>query len=91
VLVSTNAESQPIQNVEFALDLVASPVGTNTADLKSVIDRICAEWSFPAFDVDDWMAKGYKPTPTIVEAAEVLYRTHTVTDISRRDAGAKNL
>ena len=37
------------------------------------------------------MAKGYRPTPTIVEAAEVLYRTHSVTDISRTDAGAKNL
>ncbi len=37
------------------------------------------------------MAKGYKPTPTIVEAAQVLYRTHNVTDISRSDAGAKNL
>jgi hypothetical protein len=91
LLVSTNAESQPMQDIEFAPDLVASPVGTNTADLKSVIDRICAEWSFPAFNVDDWMAKGYKPTPTIIEAAEVLYRTHTVTDISRKDAGAKNL
>jgi hypothetical protein len=37
------------------------------------------------------MAKGYRPTPTIVEAAEILYRTHSVTDISRSDAGAKNL
>src|ERR1700733_6422299 len=91
VLVSTNAESQPMQEIEFAPDLVAFPVGTNKADLKSVIDCISAEWNFPAFSVDDWMAKGYKPTPTIVEAAEVLYRTHTVADISRKDAGAKNL
>jgi hypothetical protein len=56
-----------------------------------VIDHICAEFDFPAFGVEGWMAKGYKPTPTIVEAAEVLYRTHTVADISRSDAGAKNL
>ncbi|HEY2467304.1 MAG TPA: DUF2075 domain-containing protein [Terracidiphilus sp.] len=34
---------------------------------------------------------GYKPTPTIIEAAEILYRTHEVTDISRKDASAKNL
>ena len=52
---------------------------------------ICANRAFPILDVDDWMAKGYKPTPTIVEAAEILYRTHSVTDISRSDAGAKNL
>jgi hypothetical protein len=37
------------------------------------------------------MATGYKPTPTIVEAAQTLYRTHSVTDISRSDAGARNL
>ncbi|HEY6991200.1 MAG TPA: DUF2075 domain-containing protein, partial [Bryobacteraceae bacterium] len=35
--------------------------------------------------------KGYKPTPTIVEAAQTLYRTHSVDDISRSDAGEKNL
>ena len=91
VLVSTNAECQAMQKIEFAPDLVATPVGTNKANLKSVIGRICAEWSFPPFSVDGWMEKGYKPTPTIVEAAEVLYRAHTVADISRTDAGAKNL
>jgi Uncharacterized conserved protein (DUF2075) len=86
VLVSTNAKTQPMQEIEFAPDLVASPIGTNKADLRSVIDRVCAEWNFPAFNSDDWMAKGYKPTPTIVEAAEVLYRAHSVIDISRKDA-----
>ncbi len=91
VLVSTNAESQPMPKLEFAEDLVASPVGTNKEDLKSLIDGICATSDFPVLNIDDWMAKGYRPTPTIIEAAEVLYRTHTVTDISRKDAGAKNL
>ncbi len=46
---------------------------------------------FPSFSICEWMAKGYKPTPTIIEAAQTLYRTHSVTDISRSDAGAKNL
>jgi len=91
VLVSTNADSQPVPELEFADDLVASPVGTNAADLGTLIGHICAAHEFPALDVDDWMLKGYKPTPTIVEAAQVLYRTHSVTDISRSDAGAKNL
>lgn len=91
VLISTNAESLPMSEFVFAEDLVASPVKTNMADLKSVIDAICAGSEFPALDIHDWMTKGYKPTPTIVEAAEVLYRTHNVTDISRSDAGARNL
>ena len=48
-------------------------------------------YAFPAIDIAGWMNTGYKPTPTIVEAAQTLYRTHSVTDISRSDAGAKNL
>jgi Uncharacterized conserved protein (DUF2075) len=91
VLVSTKAESEPIPNLRFASDLVASPVRTNATDMGALIDAICAAHSFPALDIEDWMGKGYKPTPTIVEAAETLYRTHRVTDISRSDAGAKNL
>lgn len=91
LLVSTNAESRPMPKLEFAEDLVALPVATNGADLKSVIDGICARSDYPALNIDDWMAMGYKPTPTIIEAAEVLYRTHEVTDISRKDASAKNL
>ncbi len=91
VLVSTNAKSQPIPELKFADDLVASPVGTNRTDLGALIDAICTERAFPFLDVDKWMALGYRPTPTIVEAAEILYRTHGVTDISRKDAGAKNL
>jgi len=91
VLVSTNAESRPIPDLTFAHDLVASPVGTNKTDLGKLIDVICSGRAFPSFDIDEWMATGYRPTPTIVEAAEMLYRTHSVIDISRSDAGAKNL
>ena len=47
VLVSTNAESQPIPELQFADDLVASPVGTNKADLGNLIDAICAARAFP--------------------------------------------
>src|SRR5258706_4220651 len=91
VLVSTNAESQPIPELMFADALVASPVGTNRADLGKLIDVICASRAFPSLDIDEWMATGYRPTPTIVQAAEILYRTHSVIDISRSDAVAMKL
>jgi hypothetical protein len=80
-----------MHGLTFGDDLVASPVGTNQSDLGKLIDEICASRAFPRLDIDEWMATGYKPTPTIVQAAEVLYRTHSVIDISRSDAGAKNL
>jgi Uncharacterized conserved protein (DUF2075) len=43
--------------------------------------------------VDDgaWQGGRYRPTPTIIEAATSLYRRHSVTEIARHDAGAKNL
>jgi hypothetical protein len=91
VLVSTDAVSQPVHDLHFADDLVARPVGTNAVSLGGLIDRICSGRPFPKLDVNEWMGKGYKPTPTIVEAAQVLYRTHSVTDISRSGAGEKNL
>ena len=91
VLVSTDAESTGNPDLCFAEDLVASPIGTNATDLGALISDIAAIKAFPTLDYDQWIAKGYKPTPTIIEAAQVLYRTHSVTDISRSDADAKNL
>lgn len=49
--------------------------------------------SFPRGNVSpaSWMCSRYKPTPTIIEAAQALYRNHTVENISRNDATAYNL
>lgn len=91
VLVSTNAKPRSLPSVSFADDGVASPVAACAGDLRDMLEHICASHRFAPLDIEDWTRKGYKPTPTIVEAAEVLYRTHTVTDIARSDAGAKNL
>lgn len=43
------------------------------------------------FDYIQWQESEYLPTPTIVEAAQALYRGHNVHDITRNDAGTKNL
>lgn len=42
-------------------------------------------------DANAWARSGYRPTPTIIEAAQALYQGHRVEDITRSDAGAKNL
>lgn len=41
--------------------------------------------------LSDWLNSRYVPTPTIIEAAQALYRNHSVENISRNDAGAENL
>ncbi|KAF1076365.1 DNA/RNA helicase domain-containing protein [Halodesulfovibrio sp. MK-HDV] len=38
-----------------------------------------------------WCNSIYKPTPTIIEAAQALYKGHSVKEISRSDSGAINL
>lgn len=40
---------------------------------------------------EDWAAGSYKPTPTIIEAAKTLYARHSIKELARSDAGAKNL
>jgi len=49
--------------------------------------------SFPHGNVSptSWMYSRYKPTPTIIGAAQALYRNHSVENISRNDASAYNL
>lgn len=42
-------------------------------------------------DVAAWEQSSYKPTPTIIEAAQALYQNHDVEEITRSDAGVKNL
>ena len=41
--------------------------------------------------INDWINSRYQPTPTIIEAAQALYRNHTVENISRNGAGVENL
>ena len=38
-----------------------------------------------------WINSRYRPTPTIIEAAQALYQKHDVKEISRNDAGTENL
>ena len=42
-------------------------------------------------DIDKWYNSIYQPTPTIIQAAQALYKGHNVKEISRSDAGAINL
>jgi hypothetical protein len=45
----------------------------------------------PPIDFRKWINSAYEPTPTIIEAAQALYRGHDVKEISRSEGGADNL
>ncbi|MDA9407939.1 DUF2075 domain-containing protein [Bradyrhizobium sp. CCBAU 45384] len=80
------------KDVRWSSDWVAAPLLSNGSDLGAMLSEVLR--SAPAnhpIHPDTWLASGYRPTPTIVEAAQALYRGHRVEEISRSDAGAKNL
>ncbi|RZJ11424.1 MAG: DUF2075 domain-containing protein [Acidovorax sp.] len=72
-------------------DGVLLPVQVSPSSLQGCIEKVL--WMGEGLDIDplQWVSGRYKPTPTIVEAASALYGQHSVADLSRSDAGAKNL
>lgn len=88
VLVATNAKSQEIE-----IDQIIkhnSVAKTNKEGLSNTLELFLKEPKY-FIDSDSWEKSIYKPTPTIVEAAQALYKGHNVEEISRSDSGAINL
>ena len=90
ILICTNAKDQP-QAIEFHDDRIAKTLLTNGESLSRIISRTAELSDKDLINADDWVASQYKPTPTIIEAAQALYRGHAVQEISRSDSGAINL
>ncbi len=90
-LVAPRAENMRTE-ARWADDLVAEPLLVGSCGLRAVLATQRPHRT-PEGEVavKDWRTSGYRPTPTIIEAAEALYRNHAVDEISRSDAGAKNL
>jgi hypothetical protein len=90
VVVAT--EARAIKNKHFVYDdLVSFPLKANKENLLSVILEVTSISNESNIDVAAWEASPYKPTPTIIEAAQALYKGHSVKEISRSDSGAINL
>jgi hypothetical protein len=91
IVVATGAEGASQQDLCWAVDGVAQPLLVGSAGVRPIIDR-CLEGGFTkSISFEEWLAAGYQPTPTIVEAAQALYQSHDVVEIARSDAGAKCL
>lgn len=79
------------QNKLKVRDRIVEPLRCNADNIGAAIQYIGSRFEEPAFDYVQWENSEYLPTPTIVEAAQALYRGHNVHDITRSDAGAENL
>lgn len=92
VLVATQAPAtMSVVRHSARQDGVLVPMCTNGDGLSQLLLTVAQEVNGTAFDAHAWDSGRYKPTPTIIEAALSLYAGHGVAEISRTDAGAKNL
>ena len=90
ILISTMAPEINTQ-ILFADDGISNCIKANATTLKQVLTDLKTNYRKESFDVNNWLNSSYKPTPTIVEAAQALYANHSVEDISRHGAEAINL
>jgi Uncharacterized conserved protein (DUF2075) len=90
ILVATDAPTQPIL-LGRSIDNVYDILLANATTLRDAINAVTSRHERTQFDYQRWLAAGYHPTPTIVEASQVLYRTHSVAEITRMEAGVENL
>ncbi len=88
ILVATNAEITDNEFQEIISHKIAAK--SNKNNLREVIKSFLNVNEKP-IDIDCWENSIYKPTPTIVEAAQALYKGHNVKEITRSDSGAINL
>lgn len=90
ILVCTNAAASP-PVFQCSTDLVYDTIRLSAQGLEDAVRQACAHISAPKLDASAWISAPYRPTPTIVEAAQALYCNHSVAEISRSDAAATNL
>ena len=77
VLVATAAPTVPLEVGVWSDDLV-QPIMANRSTLLSSIKLLSTKFAANPLDAQAWSASPYKPTPTIVEAAQALYQGHDV-------------
>jgi hypothetical protein len=93
VLVATNAaECSVVIALTPQNDRLFKPIKSNGNAVGDVIRSVHRHiGSEPTIDAGAWEQGRYRPTPTIIEAAKALYSGHSVSEISRSDAGGAEL
>jgi hypothetical protein len=90
ILLCTDAPN--IENkVDMDEDGVYKPIRCNSISFRQILSYATKELFDSQLSFENWINSQYLPTPTIIEAAQALYRGHDVKDISRSDSDAYNL
>lgn len=93
ILVATEAKKSFVEIITTSHhDNLILPLKTSQEDLSVAIKNSLAFFEDEQeINGDEYAMGSYSPTPTIIEAAVSLYNNHTVDEITRNDADAKNL
>jgi Uncharacterized conserved protein (DUF2075) len=91
ILIPTSAKSVDEQLFELSPDQLFKPIKATVENFAEVYKSVLATATGDDVHHETWVTGRYSPTPTIIEAATALYRHHSVDNISRKDASAKNL
>lgn len=95
ILVSTTAiKKTNFNRTGKDSDLVRSIIVTNPTQLPDKIIEVYKsnhDPKKPPINSEQWDHSPYKPVPTIIEAAELLFAGHSVRDIAYSFAGVHNL
>jgi len=93
VLIATEARKSYTEIILTSHnDNLTLPIKIGSKNLRQVFENALMFFSDESpISINDYVNGGYMPTPTIIEAAVSLYTTHSVDNITRSDADAKNL
>ncbi|MDY4581370.1 MAG: DUF2075 domain-containing protein [Oscillospiraceae bacterium] len=90
--ISIPTEAPSVCNeVSFMEDKISNVLKCTKDNIGLTISSVLSSVQDQDLSIADWINSRYAPTPTIIEAAQAMYRNHSVKDISRNDAGAHNL
>jgi DUF2075 family protein len=93
ILIATET-SNPFYTISTTThnDNIISPIKIGKHKITEVIEQVLSLYADEALINHEYFAEGsYSPTPTIIEAAVSMYKSHTVDEITRNDAKAINL
>jgi len=91
ILIATESMTSTPLLLQAHEDKVYHPLCVHARNFRQALDLSLQTVTNESIDQQQWSRAGYRPTPTIIEAARTLYAQHSVEAIARYDAGAQNL
>lgn len=87
VPISIPTEAPNIENhLSVMEDRICEVLCCNRENIGATIASVLEQIHDEPLSMNTWLNSRYAPTPTIIEAAQAMYRNHSVDDIKRSDA-----